>query len=127
MSLMGFELCYSEDETISGEFEADEVFIGRGFAVSCIERLKENPTQEYTIGKAIRSFAPNLISRRHIRIKKDGSYYYLSDESRNGTSINGQRVEEGKLIKLSEGDLIFMGPKEGSGIPSFYFREKENS
>jgi DNA-binding winged helix-turn-helix (wHTH) protein len=45
------------------------------------------------------------ISRQHIRIYREGDQYYISDlESKNGTWVNGQRLEGTR--ELSDGDEI---------------------
>lgn len=65
-----------------------------------------------------------LISRKHFALrKKNGSFYVVDLESRNGTFVNGQRVTEceikfGDVIKVGETTITFTDkdePKTSSG------------
>ena len=56
-------------------------------------------------------------SRRHFRVSRDGDGYVLEDlGSRNGTSVNGARVQR---IALRDGDAIRVGATE------MVFRQKD--
>lgn len=51
-----------------------------------------------------------FISRRHARIRKDGDLYLISDlGSRNGTYVNGRKVEPGSELSLNNMDRIYLG------------------
>ena len=66
----------------------------------------------YTIGRGSECdiFIPddeNIVSRRHatIRVTKNGKYY-LSDQSMNGTYINGIRMRPGVEVPVKRDDTI---------------------
>lgn len=51
-----------------------------------------------------------LASRHHAIIQKIKNVYFLKDESStNGTFLNGQRIPEGKYVRLNSGDKITIG------------------
>lgn len=62
-----------------------------------------------------------FVSRYHFIIDcKDEEHYSLRDVSKNGTYVNGKRVEKGKACELVDGDVIgFLGGK--SSIPYLRF------
>ena len=91
------------------------------------EKKKENPIVTITEGQYANQFwvinRPSMtlgrddicdimiperqISRQHVRIYKQGEQYYLEDlESRNGTWLNGQRIEG--IHELYDGDEIHL-------------------
>ncbi len=50
-----------------------------------------------------------MVSRRHCLILREGERFLVKDlESRNGTWVNGRRIENRKQIK--HGDVIQVGP-----------------
>lgn len=50
-----------------------------------------------------------MVSRNHCSIYKEGKKYIVDDlDSRNGTWVNGMRIERGRQVK--EGDIIQIGP-----------------
>ncbi|XP_057666394.1 ovarian-specific serine/threonine-protein kinase Lok-like [Diorhabda carinulata] len=51
------------------------------------------------------------ISKEHLIISKKGTLAYLQDISKNGTFINGIRIEKRKLVCLKDGDKISLGQK----------------
>jgi predicted component of type VI protein secretion system len=52
----------------------------------------------------------NLVSRRHVRVYRDGDGYSLEDlGSRNGTVVNGRRIVK---CSLADGDTIGLGATE---------------
>jgi pSer/pThr/pTyr-binding forkhead associated (FHA) protein len=51
-----------------------------------------------------------LASRHHAVIQKIMDDYFIKDlESTNGTLVNGERIPNGKYVKLSPGDTITIG------------------
>lgn len=51
-----------------------------------------------------------LASRYHAIIQKIKNVYFLKDEnSTNGTYLNGQKIPEGKYVRLNFGDKITIG------------------
>lgn len=68
-------------------------------------------SEEITIGRAISNSIPidgDSVSRHHARIERDGERCFIEDlKSTNGTTINGERVLERRL--LEHGDLIKIG------------------
>src|SRR5574344_2624423 len=51
-----------------------------------------------------------LASRHHAIIQKIKDAYFLKDEnSTNGTFLNGQKIPEGKYVRLSSGDKVTIG------------------
>lgn len=51
-----------------------------------------------------------LTSRYHAVIQKIKEDYYLKDEgSTNGTFLNGEKIPEGKYLKLRTGDKVTIG------------------
>jgi pSer/pThr/pTyr-binding forkhead associated (FHA) protein len=54
-----------------------------------------------------------LVSRFHATIQKIKDEYFIKDlKSSNGTFVNGDRVPEGKYIKLGMEDIIRIGKSE---------------
>ena len=49
------------------------------------------------------------ISREHARLDADGHQYIITDQSSNGTYINGKKIEKYKATELQSGDKITMG------------------
>jgi|GEM_PF-4329584 pSer/pThr/pTyr-binding forkhead associated (FHA) protein len=69
-----------------------------------------------------------FISRRHARIRRDGDLYLISDlGSRNGTYINGKRIEPGKDQSLSNMDRIYLGggPDAEEKVVMLFRQEEE--
>jgi hypothetical protein len=77
-------------------------------------------TDDVTIGRDAPSdlvILMDQISRRHLRVYRDGGHYFVADlGSKNGTWVNGERVEGG--LRVKDGDeinvalvvkLIFLG------------------
>ncbi len=56
-----------------------------------------------------------VVSRRHARIRRDNSGYWLMDESRNGTWVNGKQIFPGEPCPLKDKDEISFGPP-GKGV-----------
>ncbi len=53
-------------------------------------------------------------SRMHCVIRWQSGLWYITDESRNGCFINGERIEKGKGANIVEGDIISIGTDEDS-------------
>ena len=54
-----------------------------------------------------------MVSRFHAVIQKIKADYFIKDlKSSNGTFVNGERVPEGKYIKLCKDDVIRLGKNE---------------
>ena len=51
----------------------------------------------------------DLVSRRHCKVKRDGSVVLVQDTSSNGTYVNDDRIH-GEQRALCDGDLIRVGP-----------------
>ena len=49
-----------------------------------------------------------LVSHRHFFIEKKGRKYYLTDQSLNGTWINGKRVSKENAVELNRFDSIYI-------------------
>ncbi|MGN6108981.1 MAG: diguanylate cyclase [Kofleriaceae bacterium] len=69
------------------------------------------PRGESVIGRSLGAdirIVDDGVSRRHARLRDDGEQLWIDDlESRNGTFVNGQRIERGVLLR--EGDKIAIG------------------
>ncbi len=71
-----------------------------------------------TIGRAKTNdipFVKNLyISKRHCEVIYDSEKdkFYIEDYSTNGTYINGERIEQGKLHEVDPGQIFNIGDKE---------------
>jgi len=55
--------------------------------------------------------AQRTLSRRHARIVQKGADYFLHEEigTRNGTFVNGERVQTGTDVQLASGDRVRFG------------------
>ncbi len=54
-----------------------------------------------------------MVSRFHAVIQKIKDDYFIKDlKSSNGTFVNGERVPEGKYVKLGKDDIIRLGKNE---------------
>lgn len=51
-------------------------------------------------------------SRMHCVIRWQTGLWYITDESRNGCSINGERIKKGSGFNLSQGDILSIGNDE---------------
>lgn len=49
------------------------------------------------------------VSRQHVSVKNKGGNVWIEDLSANGTFVNGERIEKGRLKALAPGDLIRLG------------------
>jgi pSer/pThr/pTyr-binding forkhead associated (FHA) protein len=64
-----------------------------------------------------------LASRRHVRLSKDGAAWVAEDlGSRNGTLVNGQRVQrqglkDGDLLRVGGTEMIFRDEATPAGAP----------
>lgn len=54
-------------------------------------------------------FADDKISRVHARLNREGDGYLITDESANGTYINGAKIPKHIAVALQNGDRITMG------------------
>lgn len=78
---------------------ACRVLIGRGVET---EMTLEEGTAELTV-----TVDDGWLSKRHARIERDGGAFTIHDEgSRNGTFVNGVRIER---TRLEDGDLVEVG------------------
>jgi tetratricopeptide (TPR) repeat protein len=50
--------------------------------------------------------ARHRISPLHCMIVRSGRHWYLMNESTNGTTINGEEVEKGNMVRLRKGDRL---------------------
>jgi pSer/pThr/pTyr-binding forkhead associated (FHA) protein len=79
------------DKGRSFEFEGDVILVGRG---------PENHIQ----------MKDTSVSRKHVKIEKKGRKYFVTDlGSKNGTFIDGMRVEPQKEYEVSEGIPVAVG------------------
>jgi hypothetical protein len=55
--------------------------------------------------------ANGTLSRRHARIAREGSLYFLSEETgvANGTFVNGERLQAGQKVPIRPGDRLRFG------------------
>ena len=53
------------------------------------------------------TFSSEVVSGRHARIRHTGRGFQIQDQSKNGTFVNGERIES---IELEAGDVIELGP-----------------
>jgi pSer/pThr/pTyr-binding forkhead associated (FHA) protein len=84
--------------------------VGRDHAVGTECVVGRAPDVDFTI-------EDTLASRRHLRVARDGDAYVLSDlGSRNGTWVDGQRVQS---APLKDGSVIRAGATE------FVFKQKD--
>lgn len=73
-----------------------------------------------------------FVSTRHCRIEKRGGQFWVRDlRSRNGTYINGTRVNEGLLqdgdrIRVGDMELIFSSEKKGWASPFLLHSQNSN-
>lgn len=65
-------------------------------------------TGEITLGRVNKSLKidTNLVSRNHVKIKRNTSEVFVQDISANGTFINGDRMSKGKWTKLKHDDKV---------------------
>jgi pSer/pThr/pTyr-binding forkhead associated (FHA) protein len=63
-----------------------------------------------------------IVSRKHARITREGNRFKLSDQSANGTFLNGKRITE---AYLKSGDVMILA--EGGPKVSFLTRIEENA
>ena len=78
--------------------------IGRSFALEgnrvYVGRASDNDVQ----------IADNTVSRKHLRIQRRGSRYFIADlGSRNGTFFNGSYIAPGLELEVKEGSPIVIG------------------
>lgn len=52
-------------------------------------------------------------SRMHCVIRWQNGLWFLTDESRNGCYVNGERIEKGKSFSLTTGDTLAIGKDKG--------------
>ncbi len=62
-------------------------------------------------------------SRMHCVIRWQNGLWFITDESRNGCHINGERIEKGKGVSLSSGDTIAIGKNKDAR----WVLEKDNA
>lgn len=86
-------------------------------------KMFELSAGESTIGRVDRlnGYSPDIdlssldsqrtLSRRHARIVHKGDDYFVHEEigTRNGTFVNGERVQTGTDVKLASGDRVRFG------------------
>jgi len=86
-------------------------------------KMFELSAGESTVGRVDRltGFSPDVdlssldtqrtLSRRHAKIVQKGGDYFVREEigTRNGTFVNGQRVQTGVDVKLTSGDRVRFG------------------
>ena len=55
--------------------------------------------------------AQGTLSRRHARIAREGSLYFLREETgvANGTFVNGERLQAGQKVPIRPGDKLRFG------------------
>lgn len=100
--------CKEPKEMMSdGEYTLFLLRVGTG------EQIHINKSQ-YSIGKDIQTMDYVLgnqsVSRNHATIYIEDNRFYLTDnESTNGTTIEGIRVQVGERAELSDGDIISLG------------------
>jgi hypothetical protein len=87
------------------------------------KKMFEVSEGESTVGRVDRltGFSPDIdlspldtqrtLSRRHAKIVQKGADYFVHEEigTRNGTFVNGQRVQTGVDVKLTSGDRVRFG------------------
>ena len=109
-----------EDSTISGESPVGKrlgkipkatirclVHDGRKIALSDEMSLGRDRENDIVIDDP-------LVSRFHAVVRRIRDAYWVEDlESTNGTWVNGKRVEPGRSVRLSAGDVV----KVGNRIP----------
>lgn len=78
----------------------DEFFIGRG------------SKNDLNVLDNLSSEASSYISRRHVKIRRDGDSYFVKDVgSSNGTIVNGWELPPNVRVKLYPGDIIAIPQK----------------
>ena len=90
-----------QDQVISLDTTRSEFLIGRPDPASGI-----NP--EIDLGPFN---ANGTLSRRHARITREGSLYFLQEENgvANGTHLNGERLQAGVKVPIKPGDKLRFG------------------
>ncbi len=90
-----------QDQVISLDATRSEFLIGRPDPASGI-----NP--EIDLGPFN---ANGTLSRRHARISREGSLYFLQEENgvANGTHLNGERLQPGIKVPIKPGDKLRFG------------------
>ena len=90
-----------QDQAISLDTTRSEFLIGRPDPASGI-----NP--EVDLGPFN---ANGTLSRRHARITREGSLYFLQEENgvANGTHLNGERLQAGVKVPIKPGDKLRFG------------------
>jgi class 3 adenylate cyclase len=89
LTLVPNQACGLDEVTLCG---SEPVFIGR--SSRCKVRLPESSL---------------FVSRLHATIALRGSHWYVTDESRSGTFINGVRLTHGEAHALTHGDVLQVG------------------
>ena len=70
----------------------------------------------YTVGRAADNNGvlpvdgTSGVSSRHLMIAHDGGGWHVTDLSRNGTSVNGQRIPPNQRVPLPNGATLALGP-----------------
>jgi uncharacterized ubiquitin-like protein YukD len=91
--------------------ERDEISVGCSNGVEI--DLRSMPNQLYVSGK-------------HAKVSKKNGFFYLQDlQSKNGTSINTNRIEPMKPYLLTDQDKILLGADEYQGITLVFKEYKE--
>lgn len=70
----------------------------------------------------------DMVSRFHATLKrKNDKKWYIQDHSKNGTTVNGQRIPSDQDVRLKKGDKILCAgvpvPNPYGNAPSFNFRK----
>jgi hypothetical protein len=82
--------------------------------VVALEKSARNPYDAFLfVGRASTSdviIRDSSISKSHAVIEPQEEGWYVRDNrSRNGTWLNGQRLQEGERVKLRSGDVLVLG------------------
>ena len=106
-----------------GEPAADE-----GPKLSLVARNREIEVGDGdTVGKEIRSIIMDTggeeedavrVHREHVRFEREDGQFYLVDQGKNPTSVNGEELEAGDRVPVSPGDRIDL-----SGVAKIGIRE----
>jgi predicted RNA-binding Zn-ribbon protein involved in translation (DUF1610 family) len=114
----------TEPETGSGEESA----VDEGPKLSLVARNREIEVGDGdTVGKEIRSIIMDTggeeedavrVHREHVRFEREDDQFYVVDQGKNPTSVNGEELEEGDRVPVSPGDRIDL-----SGVAKIGIRE----
>ena len=83
------------------------------------------PTLEMKIGDdhPTLTVADNMMARKHAVIRKHNNEFTIHSFGRNGTMLNGERIDQDDICYLHDGDILIMG----QSVIKVYIGYKDNT